>query len=250
MSVNVQDDFWDAAQWMPEDQAREFVYALVRFGMTGEEPEPGEPWYPTFVACKGRVELSVAKQRKARGMAEARWQGRDGNDEDATPGQASCADDAKHDARDEASTMHDGGQASCTGDGKHDARDEASTMHDGGQASCTDDAKHRPESESESESEKESEKEKEMKGARRARARFSPPSADDVSAYAAERGLDIDAAAFVDFYAAKGWKVGTSPMRDWRAAVRNWCRRDGGRGRPGPSGQAPRGAVRDEYAEL
>ena len=225
MSVNVQDDFWDAAQWMPEDQAQAFVFALVRFGMTGEEPEPGEPWYPTFVACKGRVELSVAKQRKAKGMAEARWQGRDGKDEDAAPG-----------------------QASCTGDAKHDARGDASTMHDGDQASCTGDAKHRPENESESE--KESEKEKEMKVARRARARFSPPSADDVSAYAAERGLDIDAAAFVDFYAAKGWKVGTSPMRDWRAAVRNWCRRDGGRGRPGPSGQAPRGAVRDEYAEL
>ena len=225
MSVNVQDDFWDAAQYMPEDQAREFVYALVRFGMTGEEPEPDEPWYPTFVACRGRVELSVAKQRKARGMAEARWQGRDGKGEDAAPDQASCAGDAKHDARDDASTMHDGGQASCTGDGKH-----------------------RPENESESE--KESEKEKEMKGARRARARFSPPSADDVSAYAEGRGLDIDAAAFVDFYAAKGWKVGTSPMRDWRAAVRNWCRRDGGRGRPGPSGQAPRGAVRDEYAGL
>ena len=225
MSVNVQDDFWDAAQYMPDDQAREFVYAIVRFGMTGEEPEPFEPWYPTFVACKGRVELSVAKQRKARGMAEARWQGRDGKDEDAAPD-----------------------QASCTGDAKHDARGDASTMHDGDQASCTGDAKHRPENESESE--KESEKEKEMKGARRARARFSPPSADDVSAYAAERGLDIDAAAFVDFYAAKGWKVGTSPMRDWRAAVRNWCRRDGGRGRPGPSGQAPRGAVRDEYAEL
>ena len=202
MSVNVQDDFWDAAQYMPDDQAREFVYAIVRFGMTGEEPEPLEPWYPTFVACKGRVELSVAKQRKARGMAEARWQGRDGKDADAAPDQASC----------------------------------------------TGDAVHRPEKESESE--KESEKEKEMKGARRARARFSPPSADDVSAYAEGRGLDIDAAAFVDFYAAKGWKVGTSPMRDWRAAVRNWCRRDGGRGRPGPSGQAPRGSVRDEYAEL
>lgn len=219
MSVNVQDDFWDAAQYMPDDQAREFVYALVRFGMTGEEPEPFEPWYPTFVACKGRVELSVAKQRKARGMAEARWQGRDGKDADAAPDQASCTDD-----------------------GKHDARDDASIMHDRDQASCTDDAKHRPE--------KESEKEKEMKGARRARARFSPPSADDVSAYAEGRGLDIDAAAFVDFYAAKGWKVGTSPMRDWRAAVRNWCRRDGGRGRVGPSGQAPRGSVRDEYAEL
>ena len=250
MSVNVQDDFWDAAQWMPEDQAREFVFALVRFGMTGEEPEPDEPWYPTFVACKGRVELSVAKQRKAKGMSEARWQGRDGKDEDSAPDQASCTGDAKHHARGDASTMHDGDQASCTGDAKHHARGDASTMHDGDQASCTGDAKHRPESESESESEIEKEKREKEKERPRARARFSPPSADDVSAYAAERGLDVDAAAFVDFYAAKGWKVGTSPMRDWRAAVRNWCRRDGGRGRPGPSGQAPRGAVRDEYAGL
>ena len=43
----------------------------------------------------------------------------------------------------------------------------------------------------------------------------------------------LDAGAFCDFYAAKGWKVGQSPMRDWRAAARNWARRD----RDGPSGR-------------
>ena len=216
MAVSVQDDFWEAAQCMPGDQARDFIYALVRFGATGEEPEPGAPWYPTFVACRGRVELSVAKQRKAQRMAGSRWSKRD--------------DD----------------QASCTGAGKHDARADASMMHEREQASCTDAPQHRPEIESESEKEIEKEKVKR----KRAAARFSAPSAEDVRAYAEGLGLGIDAAAFVDFYAAKGWKVGTSPMRDWRAAVRNWCRRDGGRGRPGPSGQAPRGAVRDEYAEL
>ena len=55
--------------------------------------------------------------------------------------------------------------------------------------------------------------------------RFAPPSVDDVSAYITEKGYDIDAEAFVDFYASKGWKVGNSPMKDWKAAVRTWVNR-------------------------
>lgn len=58
------------------------------------------------------------------------------------------------------------------------------------------------------------------------KARFAPPSPEDVEAYASEKGLDIDADRFCDFYASKGWKVGKSPMKDWRAAARNWARRD------------------------
>ena len=45
-------------------------------------------------------------------------------------------------------------------------------------------------------------------------------------AYCAERGNHVDAQAFVDFYAAKGWKVGSAPMKDWKAAVRTWEKRD------------------------
>ena len=54
--------------------------------------------------------------------------------------------------------------------------------------------------------------------------RFTPPTVQDVFDYAFEKGLDIDAERFVDFYASKGWKVGSSPMKDWRAAARNWAR--------------------------
>lgn len=57
-------------------------------------------------------------------------------------------------------------------------------------------------------------------------ARFSPPDAAEVAAFAKEHGLSINAEQFVDFYSAKGWRVGNSPMKDWRAAVRNWVRRD------------------------
>lgn len=56
--------------------------------------------------------------------------------------------------------------------------------------------------------------------------RFTPPTTDEVSAYAKEKGYLIDADRFVDFYASKGWLVGKSPMKDWKAAVRNWALRD------------------------
>ena len=53
---------------------------------------------------------------------------------------------------------------------------------------------------------------------------FAKPSVDDVKAYCAARGNSVDARRFVDFYESKGWMVGTSPMRDWRASVRMWER--------------------------
>ena len=60
------------------------------------------------------------------------------------------------------------------------------------------------------------------------RKRFSPPSVDEVAAYCRERGNTVDAQTFCDFYAAKGWRVGAQPMKDWRAAVRTWEKREGG----------------------
>ena len=62
-------------------------------------------------------------------------------------------------------------------------------------------------------------------------ARFSPPSVEEVTAYCQERRNGVDAQRFVDFYASKGWKIGKDAMKDWRAAVRNWERRDDHAGR-------------------
>lgn len=56
--------------------------------------------------------------------------------------------------------------------------------------------------------------------------RFAPPSLDDVSDYIKEKGYSVDAEAFIDFYTAKGWKIGKDTMKDWKAAVRTWARRD------------------------
>ena len=64
-------------------------------------------------------------------------------------------------------------------------------------------------------------------------ARFRAPSPEEVaeyaSAYAASKGIDLaltdfDPERFVDFYAQKGWMVGKSRMKNWKASVRNWVR--------------------------
>ena len=56
------------------------------------------------------------------------------------------------------------------------------------------------------------------------RTRFKPPTIEDVQAYCMERNNNVDAQRFIDYYTSNGWKVGKNPMKDWKAAVRNWER--------------------------
>lgn len=58
------------------------------------------------------------------------------------------------------------------------------------------------------------------------RGRFAPPTAQEVTAYAKTINYTLDGQLFVDSYASKGWKVGRSAMKDWKAAVRTWKNRD------------------------
>ena len=51
---------------------------------------------------------------------------------------------------------------------------------------------------------------------------FVPPTVEEVSAYCLERQNGIDAQKFVDYYQSKGWVVGKSKMKDWKACVRTW----------------------------
>lgn len=51
---------------------------------------------------------------------------------------------------------------------------------------------------------------------------FQKPTLLDVQNYCKERNNGINAERFLDYYEAKGWKVGSSPMKDWKAAVRTW----------------------------
>ena len=70
--------------------------------------------------------------------------------------------------------------------------------------------------------------------------RFPPPTLDDVSVYVRERGSNVDPQRFLDFYASKGWMVGKNPMKDWKAAVRTWEKREdtGNHSNPTPGNNA------------
>lgn len=58
------------------------------------------------------------------------------------------------------------------------------------------------------------------------RKRFVPPTVEEVRAYCAERKNNVDAERFVDFYESKGWMVGKDKMKDWKASVRTWEKRE------------------------
>lgn len=52
--------------------------------------------------------------------------------------------------------------------------------------------------------------------------RFVKPSVDDIASYCRERNNGIDPQNFFDFYESKGWMVGRTKMKDWKASVRTW----------------------------
>ena len=105
MAMWIQDDFWEAAQAMPEKQRAPFLYAVADYGFTGREPKGNPPWLPTFLVIKQRIEMSTQKSEKGRKMAEARW----GKHRNA---QASEQDDAQ--AYAQATLQHD--PSICTDD--------------------------------------------------------------------------------------------------------------------------------------
>lgn len=56
--------------------------------------------------------------------------------------------------------------------------------------------------------------------------KFALPSLGEIQSYCKERGSKVDPQQFFDYYTSNGWKVGRNLMRDWRATVRNWERRE------------------------
>lgn len=54
--------------------------------------------------------------------------------------------------------------------------------------------------------------------------KFVKPTQQEIAEYVKSLGKSLDVARFYDYYEAKGWLVGKSPMKDWKATVRNWLR--------------------------
>ena len=52
--------------------------------------------------------------------------------------------------------------------------------------------------------------------------RFQKPTPSEVAEYARSINFVLKGEDFCDFYESKGWLVGRSPMKDWKACVRTW----------------------------
>ena len=55
---------------------------------------------------------------------------------------------------------------------------------------------------------------------------FKRPTVEEVREYCLERHNGIDPESFVAFYDSKGWKIGNSPMKNWKSAVITWEKRN------------------------
>ena len=62
-------------------------------------------------------------------------------------------------------------------------------------------------------------------GQGKGRSVFLKPSVEEVSKFVQHNGYAISAIEFVDYYESVGWKIGTKPMKNWKAAVRTWERK-------------------------
>jgi hypothetical protein len=73
-------------------------------------------------------------------------------------------------------------------------------------------------------------------GARKA---FKKPTPSEVTEYAKSIGFTLNGQYFCDSYEKKGWMIGRSPVKSWKACVKTWKHNDYGRGGFGakPSGR-------------
>lgn len=56
--------------------------------------------------------------------------------------------------------------------------------------------------------------------------KFVKPCVEEIADYCKERGNSIDAQYFFDYYESKGWLIGKNHMKDWKACVRTWERKE------------------------
>lgn len=75
--------------------------------------------------------------------------------------------------------------------------------------------------------------------------RFVPPTPEEVRDYCSTKGYPDESEKFVDYHTSKGWRVGNSPMKDWKAALRYWMSNNN---RQPNTSQSPRGErlIRDD----
>lgn len=183
--MNFYRTFYDLTTLLPEAERRKVNTALLDYFFEGIEPKGlSESGMKVFKGCEGRISKS---RTNASNVANRYGDSKPTNEPTNTPTNTPT---------------------------KAATNDDSDSV-----------TKHAPE--------RERERDKEGDMERVSKARFRAPSPAEVAEYAqqfaADKGIDLaaidfDPERFVDFYAQKGWMVGRSHMKDWKATVRNWLR--------------------------
>lgn len=78
-------------------------------------------------------------------------------------------------------------------------------------------------------------------------AKFQKPSLEEIEEYCRQRQNSVDAVTFFNHYESNGWMVGKTHMKDWKAAIRTWERRQEKEGNRRQSAPSQR---RDKFSEM
>ena len=178
--------YYDALKELPAEEFRDIVLAVCAYALDGEEPELSGVARAIFTLIRPTLEVGRSK--------------------------------AENRSRAEQTSF----SAEQTGNRPEQTKNKPEQTQNKRKQTDNKPEQTRKEKEKEKEREKESENDSYCSppppsGPKR----FVPPTLAEVQSYVAQRQSPVDPQGFIDFYASKGWMVGKTPMKDWKAACRN-----------------------------
>lgn len=217
MGFYFQDDFFEACMLLPEAAQDKAIASLVKYYFMGEDrPDLKGPTKMPLVAFRDRIDMSRDQSQRAKKPRSRKPKelASDSPDYEIQP-----IDEVQPEA------------SRCITESEPDDSRMIAETEPLDSRTATEPVDTSDQNKNKSKSKKEINREINREtGASR---RFVPPSRDQVCAYIRESGCStVDPDAFIDHYSSNGWKVGRSSMKDWRATVRNWHRRNLEEARP------------------
>lgn len=178
--------YYDALKELPAEEFRDIVLAVCAYALDGEEPELSGVARAIFTLIRPTLEVGRSK--------------------------------AENRSRAEQTSI----SAEQTGNRPEQTKNKPEQTQNKRKQTDNKPEQTRKEKEKEKEREKESENDSYCSppppsGPKR----FVPPTLAEVQSYVAQRQSPVDPQGFIDFYASKGWMVGKTTMKDWKAACRN-----------------------------
>lgn len=178
--------YYDALKEIPAEEFRAIVLAVCAYALDGEEPELSGVARAIFTLIRPTLEVGRSK--------------------------------AENRSRAEQTSL----SAEQTGNRPEQTKNKPEQTQNKRKQTDNKPEQTRKEKEKEKEREQESENDSYCSPPPpSASKRFVPPTLAEVQSYVAERQSPVDPQGFIDFYASKGWMVGKTPMKDWKAACRN-----------------------------